>query len=110
MKILAAIFAGSFSIFALAGSTKAAPASSMPIPLVICDVFGRACADALQVSYCESRWRPWARNGQYRGIWQMGSRERHIYGDGPDALTQTRAAYRYFIASGKDWSPWSCKP
>ena len=80
-----------------------------PIPLVICDVFGRYCAQALRVSWCESRWRTDARNGQYRGLFQMGSSERRRFGDGPGSYAQARAAYRYFLASGRNWSPWSCR-
>ena len=51
-----------------------------------------------------------AHNGQYQGMFQMGSSERRTYGHGPRAIDQARAAYRYFVASGRDWSPWSCKP
>lgn len=46
----------------------------------------------------------------------MGSSERATYAGGPpvsgygDALEQTWAAWRYFAASGRDWSPWECKP
>lgn len=86
-----------------------AEAAHRPVPLVICDVFGRYCDQALRVAWCESRWSPRARNGQYLGIFQMGSWERHRFGHGPDAYSQARAAWRYFKASGKDWSPWSCR-
>jgi len=40
----------------------------------------------------------------------MGSYERSIYGHGNNAWTQALAARRYFNASGRDWSPWACKP
>ena len=40
----------------------------------------------------------------------MGSSERTLFGHGNTALEQAVAAHRYFVASGKDWSPWSCKP
>lgn len=91
--------------------TAVATASSKPVPLVICDVFGdRHCDDALRVSWCESRWNVNARNGQYRGTFQMGSWERRTFGHGPDAYSQARAAYRYFVRTGRDWSPWECKP
>lgn len=52
----------------------------------------------------------WASNGQYLGLFQMGSHERATYGHGNNAWAQSAAAYRYFAASGFDWSPWSCKP
>lgn len=76
----------------------------------ICHVFGAYCSQALSVSWCESRHSTWAENGQYLGLFQMGSSERSIYGHGSTALDQSRAAHRYFVASGRDWSPWSCKP
>jgi len=76
----------------------------------ICDVFKRHCLQAVSVAWCESRLRTGARNGQYVGLFQMGSHERRVFGHGPTAHDQSRAAYRYFIRSGRDWSPWSCKP
>lgn len=76
----------------------------------ICYVFGRYCKQALQVARCESGYRTGAQNGQYRGLFQMGSSERQLFGHGESALVQARAAYRYFVRSGRDWSPWSCKP
>jgi hypothetical protein len=77
---------------------------------VICRVFGSYCGQALQVARCESRFNQNAQNGQYLGLFQMGTSERRIFGHGPSAEEQARAAYRYFVASGKDWSPWQCKP
>jgi hypothetical protein len=77
---------------------------------VICQVFGPYCSQALRVSFCESRFSVNAANGQYEGLFQMGSRERSIYGHGSDAWSQARAAYRYFVASGRGWGPWECKP
>lgn len=70
-------------------------------------------SQAVRVARCESgpRINPQARNGQYRGAFQMGSAERRRYGHSPRSLwVQARAALRYFNQSGKDWSPWSCKP
>lgn len=78
--------------------------------VAICKVFGKYCSQALAVAWCESKWYVWAVNGQYRGIFQMGHSERRTYGHGPGAYAQARAAWRYFAASGYDWSPWSCKP
>lgn len=77
---------------------------------MICYVFGAYCAQALRVAWCESRFDVWARNGQYLGLFQMGSYARAHYGHGNDAWAQSRAAYRYFVASGRDWSPWTCRP
>lgn len=75
----------------------------------ICVTFGPYCQQALRVARCESGMSVWARNGQYLGLFQMGSSERRIYGHGNNAWAQSRAAYRYFVASGRDWSPWSCR-
>lgn len=87
----------------------AAVAAASP-PKVICHVFGSYCGQALAVSRCESGYQTDARNGQYRGLFQMGSTERRIFGHGSTAIAQAKAAHRYFVASGRDWSPWSCKP
>ncbi len=76
----------------------------------ICHIFGPHCRQALQVAHCESGYRTTAQNGQYLGIFQMGSSERRQFGHGSTALEQAQAAYRYFVLSGRDWSPWSCKP
>jgi hypothetical protein len=76
----------------------------------ICSVFRGYCGQALRVARCESRFRTTAQNGQYLGLFQMGASERRLFGHGPSAYEQARAAYRYFVVSGRDWSPWSCKP
>ena len=78
----------------------------------ICWVFGSYCGQALAVSYCETggTYSVYAANGQYLGLFQMGSHERATYGHGYTAYAQSRAAYLYFAASGYDWSPWECKP
>jgi hypothetical protein len=62
------------------------------------------------VAYCESKYDLYAQNGQYHGLFQMGSSERATYGDSNNVYGQAAAAYAYFVASGKDWSPWACKP
>jgi hypothetical protein len=73
-------------------------------------MFGPYTGQALAVSGCETgyTYSTTARNGQYVGLFQMGARERAIYGDGATALEQARAAYVYFVVSGRDWSPWTC--
>jgi hypothetical protein len=76
----------------------------------ICFVFGNRCGEALRVARCESGYQTTAQNGQYLGMFQMGTSERRLFGHGSTALAQARAAYRYFVRSGRDWSPWSCKP
>lgn len=77
----------------------------------ICHVFGAYCTQAIAVARCESGpgMTPRAHNGQYLGAFQMGSSERRLYGHGPTVLEQARAAWRYFVRSGRDWSPWSCR-
>ena len=77
---------------------------------VICRVFGDYCQEALAVSRCESGLRTDAQNGQYLGLFQMGSSERRLFGHGATAVAQANAAHKYFVASGRDWGPWSCKP
>jgi hypothetical protein len=78
--------------------------------LAIRVVFGAYASAALRVAWCESRWYTGAQNGQYLGLFQMGDYARGRYGHAGDALGQARAAYAYFVASGRDWSPWECKP
>ena len=85
--------------------------ANAPPKVAICDVFGsRYCDQALSVSWCESRHSTTAQNGQYLGLFQMGSSERALYGHGSTPREQAEAAHRYFVSSGRDWSPWSCKP
>ena len=74
----------------------------------ICAVFADDCRAALAVARCESHLQTTARNGQYLGLFQMGSYERQLFGHGPSAHEQAVAAHRYFVRSGRDWSPWSC--
>ncbi|MGH3132999.1 MAG: hypothetical protein ACRDNY_04530 [Gaiellaceae bacterium] len=85
--------------------------ASAPPKVAICNVFGgRYCGQALAVAWCESRHRTTARNGEYLGLFQMGWNERQLFGHGRTAHAQALAARRYFVLSGRDWSPWSCKP
>lgn len=77
-------------------------------------VFGGYAGQAMHVVRCETggTYSVWASNGQYQGLFQMGNWERRTYGHGSTALAQAKAAYRYFVASGRDWSPWDpkCRP
>jgi hypothetical protein len=75
----------------------------------ICDVFGSYCAEALAVARCESQLNTTAQNGQYLGLFQMGTYARSLFGHGSTAREQAIAARRYFVRSGRDWSPWSCR-
>ena len=89
---------------------RLAATAAMPPRKAICAVFGSHCGQALAVARCESGLQTTARNGQYLGLFQMGSQERRLYGHSPRAIDQVKAAHRYFVSSGRDWSPWSCKP
>lgn len=82
------------------------------VKTIIRAVFGRYGDQAVRVAGCETGGTYWwgAKNGQYRGIFQMGEHERATYGHGNGPWPQARAAYRYFAATGYDWSPWECKP
>jgi hypothetical protein len=85
--------------------------ANAPPKVAICDVFGRRyCRQALSVAWCESRLSTSAQNGQYLGLFQMGSYARGLFGHGQTPRRQALAAHRYFVVSGRDWSPWSCKP
>lgn len=88
---------------------KARKLASLPPRLAICTVFGSHCREALAVAWCESRLSPRAQNGQYLGLFQMGSYERRLFGHGQSARDQAVAAHRYFVRSGRDWSPWACR-
>ena len=83
--------------------------AAMPPRAAICHVFGPRCREAIAVAWCESRLHTSARNGQYLGLFQMGAYERRLFGHGPTAKTQAEAAHRYFVLSGRDWSPWGCR-
>lgn len=75
---------------------------------IIRGVFGTVgqADKAVAVSWCESSHRRDARNGQYRGLFQMGSAERARFGHGSTALAQSQAALRYYRVAG--WRPWEC--
>lgn len=76
-------------------------------------VFGPYASQAWAVAKCEGG-SPVpsvnAKNGQYLGFFQMGDGERSRYGHSGTALGQATAAYRYFVATGRTWRPWECKP
>lgn len=109
LTVLVAIFCGTGQA-ALSKDKGRIANQQAQAKVIICKVFGPYCQQALRVSWCESKWYVWAGNGQYLGIFQMGAWERRTFGHGPGAWAQARAAWKYFVASGKDWSPWSCKP
>jgi hypothetical protein len=83
--------------------------ASLPPRQAICAVFADDCRAAIAVAWCESHLQTTAQNGQYLGLFQMGAYERRLFGHGPSAHEQAVAAHRYFVRSGRDWSPWSCR-
>ena len=92
--------------------TRAEIREGIPAIDAIRMVFGSYASQAISVARCETggTFSPAAQNGQYLGIFQMGHSERALYGHGPSAYDQAMAAWDYFVASGRDWSPWECKP
>lgn len=103
--VLSAVLGGTVGTTAQADRSNYASAQR-----AICYYFGPYCSQAMRVAGCESGYSPWATNGQYLGLFQMGDSERRTYGHGNNVWAQAKAAYKYFVASGRDWSPWSCKP
>jgi hypothetical protein len=99
-------------LFTMISNAKAhVPEPPRHVKIAIYRAFGpKYYKQALKVAWCESRFKTTAHNGQYLGLFQMGSYERKLFGHGNRAIEQAKAAYRYFIESGRDWSPWSCKP
>ena len=100
------------TIAALRGEVRKRDAerlAGLPPKAAICNVFGSYCKQAVAVARCESRLRTTAQNGQYLGLFQMGSYERQLFGHGSSARDQAIAARRYFVRSGRDWSPWGCR-
>lgn len=69
-----------------------------------------ASSEAWRVAGCETgyTYSVWANNGQYLGLFQMGSFARSRYGHGWNPWAQARAAHRYYRDAG--WSPWECQP
>ena len=63
---------------------------------------------AFDVIACETgnRYNTTARNGQYLGLFQMGSYARARFGHGDTARAQARSAFRYWQVAG--WAPWEC--
>lgn len=70
--------------------------------------FRGAWKQAAIVSWGEGTWHWWASNGQYKGTFQMGSRERRLYGHSDTLAGQAYHASRYWRTHG--WGPWECKP
>jgi hypothetical protein len=82
------------------------------VQYIIRYVFGSYGSQAVAVARCETGGTFWpgSHNGQYLGIFQMGTSERRLYGHSSTAWGQAVAAYKYFVASKYRWTAWSCKP
>ena len=107
---LAALVAAITVAFLVKVDAEAA-AKREPVQVSICKAFGSHCYEALRVAWCESRWHPWARNGQYAGLFQVSEHwRRTVPGWGPTAAQQARHAYRVFRLTGSDWHHWACQP
>ena len=65
---------------------RARALAKAPPRTAICEVFGPYCQQAVAVAWCESRLSTTAQNGQYLGLFQMGSNERRLFGHGDTAL------------------------
>jgi len=71
---------------------------------------------AFAVARCETggTFSVYAENGQYKGIFQMGSNERNKFGFAWNAWAQAKSAFKYYLYSvrnyGYGWHPWSCLP
>lgn len=72
-------------------------------------------SQAFVVAGCETgyTYNKYAKNGQYLGIFQMGSGERRRYGFAYSFFAQATAAKKYFdyaehIYSDGGWHPWEC--
>jgi hypothetical protein len=90
------------------GTTAQADRSNYEVARkAVCHFFkGNLCATAMAIVKCETggTYTTWSANGQYLGIFQMGSSERRKYGHGNNVWAQSRAAYAYFQDAG--FHPW----
>ena len=65
---------------------------------------------AVRVANCESTFRPWAANGQYRGMFQVSKAWRDdVAGYGPRAEQQARHALGVVLHPEGGWSHWDCQ-
>ncbi len=107
------IILSSFSL--LVGNASARPKMqtiNYAINLNWCGHIKKFCAEgreAYRVAACETgnTFNIWATNGQYKGLWQMGSSERRRFGHAWNAWEQAKAAHKYYKIAG--WRPWTCK-
>ena len=82
--------------------------ASLTPKAAICAVFGDYCQEAVAVAWCESHL------ATTHGTASTSACSRWARTSGNCSVTATRtrqavAAHRYFVRSGRDWSPWSCR-
>lgn len=65
--------------------------------------------EAKRVAWCESRWQPDVRNGQYLGLFQLGAYHWWRF-DGPWYDPEVNAAAAQSLYTEQGWTPWTCKP
>lgn len=101
--VLSAVLGGAAGQTAIASPDRSNYQSALR---AVCYYFGPNCQTAMRIVKCETggTYSTWAANGQYHGIFQMGSHERATYGDGNNVWAQAKAAHRYFMDAG--WNPW----
>lgn len=76
-------------------------------------VYGVPRASLSAVAWCESGHRPWARNGQYRGIFQQGPMfEASPFGRAGLSVWSPYAAAlsTAYTVRAQGWRQWSCRP
>jgi hypothetical protein len=88
---------------------RPAPAAVVPSVRIVARRYGFDPEGMLRVARCESNLRRTATNGQYLGLFQLGSfaRARYLDGSWTDSYANALAAARYAREAG-GWGPWSC--
>jgi hypothetical protein len=70
-------------------------------------VFGVPESQMRAVSFCESRWDPYATNGKYRGLFQLGWAP---FGLSPFDPYASALSAAMTVRHDGSWRQWSCKP
>jgi hypothetical protein len=88
---------------------RPAPAAVVPSVRIVARRYGFDPEGMLRVARCESNLERTATNGQYLGLFQLGSfaRSRYLQGRWTDSYANALAAARYAREAG-GWGPWSC--
>ena len=76
-------------------------------------VYGVPRSELSSVAWCESTHRPWARNGRYRGLFQMGPMfEGSPFGRAGVSVWSPHVAAltAAYTVSREGWSQWECSP